>query len=366
MSIASLIISLLVSVVICEGGFKLDLLSVEGRASTLVQLRGKKYVLDLHNYKNTQYIAVISIGTPQQKIPVVLDTGSGNLWVTSKYCISQTCKKHIKFDRRASSSFQPHGLGIEVTFGTGVLTGEINEDSVSLADGVTIKGQRFAEILKEDGEVFNDTKFSGILGLGFKNLSAMKSPTVFDNLIESKILKDNLIAFYFSYNQGRSGEATFGYLHENRYKLPINYHKVISDEYWTIKLDDIKLNDISLGFCPDGCEAIVDTGTSLITGPPTDVNKLLHLIPIDGKCNGYSNGPKLTFIINGIGYDLEASDYVSNTNGDCNALIMPLDLHGATWVFGNVFMQKYYTIFNRDNNSVGFALAVHDETKENY
>jgi hypothetical protein len=369
MSITFVIITLLSHVVVnCQNEFKLELVRYTSNANFL-QLKARKYGLNLHNFKNSQYIALIAIGTPPQKIPVVLDTGSGNLWVTSKYCISKTCKRHAKFDRRASDSFKNHGIGIEVTFGTGVLTGEVNEDNVKLAEGIVIKGQRFAEILKEDGEVFNDTKFSGIMGLGFKNLSAMKSPTLFDNLIENSLLTNNLIAFYFSFNQNKPGLATFGYLDVDKYKEPINYHSVISQEYWEIKLDDIRLDNISLGLCSNGCEAIIDTGTSLITGPPKDVSKLLHLIPIDAKCKGFDVGPRLSFIIDGISYNLTPNDYVSKTNNDCSASIMPLDVHSdekSIWVFGNVFMQKYYTIFNRDNNSVGFALAQHDEQKEDY
>ena len=43
-------------------------------------------VIPLKNYKNTQYVGTIAIGSPLQVIPVIFDTGSGNLWVTSSLC----------------------------------------------------------------------------------------------------------------------------------------------------------------------------------------------------------------------------------------------------------------------------------------
>ena len=60
---------------------------------------------------------------------------------------------------------------------------------------------------------------------------------------------------------------TIGGTDPSLYEGEIHYHDVIHEFYWTILAEDILLGDKSLGLCPEGCKLVVDTGTSLLTGP---------------------------------------------------------------------------------------------------
>jgi len=326
-------------------------------------------VILLKNYKNTQYVGSISIGSPPQMIPVIFDTGSGNLWVTSTLCHAEPCLVHKdeSYNRRLSKNFHRIGLGVRVTFGTGQVQGEINRDTFELGN-LTIPQQKFGEILHERGNVFSSGKFSGILGLAYPNMAAYGITPVFDSIINNKLLVNNIMTFFYSTDATTDGQITLGFVDKSKYSGKLNYYKVVDKFYWSIKLDDILLNGKSLGLCDEGCKAVVDTGTSLITGPTDDLRKLLRSIKVEDNCDGYETAETVTFVLSGDKYVLQGKDYILKKkyrNKDkCRAMMMPLDVprpHGPVWILGDVFMQKFYTVFNRDNDSVGFALAVHDE-----
>jgi cathepsin D len=295
----------------------------------LIEVNSEMKIVSLQNFKNTQYVGKINLGEPPQSIPVIFDTGSGNLWVTSSLCRAESCRNHISYNREKSDFFKKLGLGLQVTFGTGVVIGEINQDLLHIG-GIKIKKQKFAEILDESGDVFSAGKFSGILGLGFPGMAAYDVVPVFDMIINLKELDKNIMSFYYSYNENSDGEVCFGQINKDRYIGELEYYPLVEKYYWTIKMDDVKIAGKSLKLCKSGCLAVVDTGTTLISAPTNDLKILLDSININSDCSGLDNGPVLSFVFNGKDYDLNPSEYVSkNPENDsivCRAMLMPLDV----------------------------------------
>ncbi len=324
--------------------------------------------IQLKNFKNTQFVGNISLGSPKQDIPVIFDTGSGNLWVTSSLCKSITCVQNkFTYNRTNSSSYSSIGVDVEVTFGTGVIQGEINQDILMLSN-MQIKNQKFGEILSESGDVFGGN-FSGIFGLGYPGLTVYNSPAPLDNAIKQNIFKKNIVSFFYSNDGESDGEVLFGSINNKRYTGEIEYFNVIDKYYWTIELVDIKFKGKSLGLCTNGCKAAIDTGTSFIAGPSSGIEKTLTSLGITDDCEGYETVGSLSFIFkNESGekeYAIPKEKFIfkDTEKKQCKALLVPLDVeepHGPLWILGDSFMEIYYTIFDRDTDKVGFALAKHN------
>ena len=114
----------------------------------------------LTNYKNSQYVGTINIGTPAQSIDVIFDTGSSNFWITSSRCKDAGCLVHKAYDATESSTHEKVGTRVEVEFGSGLIEGVFCKDTVGFGH-LTIPNQEFGEIEKEKGDIFVKLKFSG-------------------------------------------------------------------------------------------------------------------------------------------------------------------------------------------------------------
>ena len=176
-------------------------------------LRGQEVAIGLNNVKDTQYVGTIGIGTPPQMINVIFDTGSANLWVTSKACQSYVCETHKSYNKQASTSYHASNKAddISIRFGTGSIEGNMGVEDLHLGS-VTVKGQTFAEITYEEGDVFATDRFSGVAGLAFPALAAYDHTPWFDSVIQQKLLAIPAFSFYYSKlpDQGSADRKSVG------------------------------------------------------------------------------------------------------------------------------------------------------------
>lgn len=89
------------------------------------------------------------------------DKGSANIWINSKECQDKGCLNHKQYDGDLSKNYKSTGHSLDVEFGTGKLHGIIARDSFYV-DGIRVKGQYFAEIEKEEGEVFYEVNYTSL------------------------------------------------------------------------------------------------------------------------------------------------------------------------------------------------------------
>ena len=340
------------------------------------QLRGRKMVSNIvlhhdqpenviiRDFQNAQYYGNVKIGTPAQTFRVIYDTGSSNLWVPKQgcqHCGSKWLGQKDKFEPLSSSTFVEDGSDFNIQYGSGPVSGKFGQDDVILAEDIKVVDQKLGLIDDAGGLgiAYLMGKFDGILGLGFDTISISGVKTPLQNAFEQGTIENNVFAFFLGDNE--DGELTIGGVDESRYVG--DFHKVdlLEATYWEIKLDAVKVGDNEVAA---ETTAIVDSGTSFITGPRREVTKLAKSVGakkmITGQytvdCDSLQSMPDVTFQIDGKDYTFEGKDVVLASGGSCILAVMALDIPtGPKWILGDVFMRKRYTMFDMENKQVGFA-----------
>lgn len=321
----------------------------------------------INDYQNAQYYGEISLGTPAQSFDVIFDTGSSDLWVASSNCDS-SCGRHPTYDSSASSTYVANGTAFNIEYGSGPVSGYDSQDVLDMG-GLQVQNQIFAEVTDASGlgAGYLLGKFDGILGLAFPVISTIGAPTAFENVVNQGLVDVAEFAFYLGNSRTDKGELTLGGTDPAHYTGDITWVPLRAATYWEISMADLQVSGKS--FVSGGsAKAIVDSGTSIMTGPTEEVAAIADMLGAKPFIAGeylidcdYSL-PDMEFTIDGNLYTLSPEDYLIPDGDICLLGLMALDIPAPTgplWILGDVFMRKYYTVFDTANERVGFALANH-------
>ncbi|NXC76989.1 PEPA protein, partial [Anhinga anhinga] len=155
----------------------------------------------------------------------------------------------------------------------------------------------------------------------------------------------------------------------------IKWIPLSAETYWQITMDRYVSISGQPVVCSSGCQAIVDTGTSLLAMPNQDLNTILEALGVGSNgeisCHAISSLPDIVFHINGYAFPLTPSAYVIEvsisrgadrgvwgcpaagnhhlpcprlqTDGVCMLGLQGMDVpteSGELWILGDVFIRE--------------------------
>ncbi|XP_044530865.1 renin-like [Gracilinanus agilis] len=328
--------------------------------------------LGLYNFVDKHYYGEISIGSPPQTFKVIFDTGSSDFWVSSSKCSTprKACEFHNRYDASKSSTYKMNGSEFLIPSVYGWVEGLLSQDILSIG-GIKVT-QFFWESTALSLIPFGLTEFDGVLGLGYPEQAINRITPVFDNIMAQRVLEEDVFSIYYSRSSGlKAGELILGGSDPKYYQGTFHYINTSLRDFWQIQMQGVTVTSQVVS-CKAGCAAVVDTGTSFITGPPESIGALMKIIGVEEhgqeyfvKCDLVSMLRDISFNFYGKDFTLQGSDYVLE-NKDSSDQMCLVAFHGKDayspeeplWVLGTTFIQKFYIEFDRHNNRIGFALAV--------
>jgi len=357
------------------------LLQASARRSHSFLMNGHRMVLSAHSATRDmteqhalQYYGSIMIGAPPQIFRVVFDTGSGQLLIPGD-CVGPACARHRKYyANQSQTSMQIGSMNdplkppendltrdtTSVSFASGDSTGVIVRDQVCVGMFGCAKCDFVASTEESDDPFYNAT-WDGIFGLSPKGVNGIGEFSIVKQLKAQNAIAAPLFAVFLGRNVNDPSEITFGAYKEQRTQKPIQWVALSSTDNWQIHLDDVVLDGASQNFCVGGCDAVLDTGSSLLMGPQDMVEALeKKLSEATTDCRDLSKLPKLGFMVGGESLELTPEDYMDISENNCLFAMTAVDAPGTgpVIVLGMPFLRRHYTVFDMGSDGtprLGFA-----------
>lgn len=337
--------------------------------------------------ENVYYETVLQIGTPPQAIPVVIDTGSADLWVRSNSGHSNYSAYNDVFNGYYKEFFPGQSTSLkhlktglyrinyaDLTYATGTWV----TDSVGLSLG-SLDSVQFAVVDNAS------TPVSGVLGVGFPARESVHGydgalGTTYPNL--PQMLKKqgliNTVAFSLATDiDSGSGSFLFGSLDEGSFQEPLFtfpmvnvYPNAVPDPATlSLTLDGIgiKSDCKSWNITNSKLPALIDSGTTFLQLPSPIVAKISEILNAtfdDNQGLYVMNCPaeevrekvEITFQFGKLTIAVPLKRFIlppdDDSNGLCGLGINPTDYEVT---LGDSFLSEAYVVFDLDNYLISLA-----------
>ncbi|KAG2143540.1 acid protease [Suillus bovinus] len=331
---------------------------------------GPKTVL-ASNLAYSYYTISVGVGSPPTYYNLIVDTGSSNTFVG-------TGTPYVK----TSTSIFTHEK-VNVTYHTGYFRGLEYLDRVTLAPGFVITNQSIGDALSyADFEGVDGVIGVGPVGLTEGSLSTNVNelvPTVMDNALSQGLITKEILGISFapatSYND-TNGALTYGGIDSSLYTGEITYIPVTTtfpaSAFWGINVTHATYGSATT-VIPKSTAGIVDTGTTQIVLADDFFESYMNAIP-GAKLNktaglmyipetSVSKIQPLNFTIGGTAQLIPIGQNAAwglPTNEQYGVVthMGANSGEGLDFIIGQKFMERYYAVFDTDNNRVGLALYV--------
>lgn len=325
------------------------------------------------------YWGSVAIGSPAVAFDVILDTGSSDLWVSGSACGS-SCSHGAQFNPSASSTFQNLSQPFAVQYGSGNVGGSLVSDTVQMA-GFSVQNQPFGVVEEVQGDLLT-SPISGLLGLAWQTIAATGKMPFWQTLVSSGAWTQPVMAFQLTryINDTRAptsapgGSFTMGFVNTSLYTGDIDYQSIGSiPSFWFLSLTGLTVQGQNISLTVGAPNAAIDTGTTLVGGPPNVIQSMFAQIPGSqpgtGSWTNYYTYPcstkvNVTMTFGGRTWPISPADFqlTQLSSSQCVGAFFSLngttgfgDSGNPTWVVGDTFLKNVFSVFRYNPPAVGFA-----------
>lgn len=315
------------------------------------------------------YTIPLSIGTPGNRVDVVFDTGSWELWVDPNCAKARTPSFCAQFGRLTqSSSLQYLNSQTNLTYGTGWAYIEYAQDTVAVGS---------SRIQKQIFGVARDSAFweTGILGAGPspKGFNDPERPYLFiDTLAKEGITKSRAFGLDLAGIDSDRGSVVFGGVDKKKFRgtlerLPIVPAASSPDgfaRYW-VNLDGLSLTAGDQTTQVIGPQVVfLDSGAQLSTFPQPVVDQIVSFFPgaqatqngqYQVDCGLRSSKNTLNFKFGKTTIKVSYFDFIYQYPGTTYCYLGVRPAFEKMYSLGDSFLRSAYVVYDQDHQELSVA-----------